>query len=599
MARSGYTMDLINEDEEDNVSLLLEEDDEEEYQEEAEEEISAEHDAPAEEDGGPSPSTPAATRSGRNGPRSSTPSVAGSSKSQGPKSAASPGPSPSKDSSRSASKSRGPEDRGSQKRPRGNLPPAPKFDGDRKANPKCFKVWLGKVDSYVEIARKIIDDSEIGLRLHAALEGKAAEFLEDVPARTFGKVDGWRILLRVLQDKFDEPQVHKIGSAMKGFFKMQLGSGSCTMREAADALDKAHRDCRDTGLSMPDAVLIYWYFEHAGVSQERQANLLLRTNGEYNWKLMKQAIDVLYPNTLVGNRHYTHRPAGKGRGAHEAHTMDQQQTDEVPLPSWDASEEQLEGWMMDYDPVEMLADVEMNEGVPEDLTRELHHCFATHRENRQKLAKAVKARGFYVSGSSNAGKGKKGQKGSKGKKGKGSSKGGGKARGGMTLQELKAVTTCGDCEQVGHWRGDPECPKQRRGAHEAGRGDDHDPWDADWYDDADYQWDDGTWDEFQENQARAAHTATRPVQVKPTRAPPAPTSLSGRKLEPATSYRSSPATPADENQVKKIARKVEALRKKAKPDASPLSLGAVREELAKDNTSSSFVATEPSSRTLV
>eukprot|EP00913_Durusdinium_trenchii_P002034 g1880.t1 len=489
-------------------------------------------------------------------------------------------------------KSRGPEDRGSQKRPRGNLPPAPKFDGDRKANPKCFKVWLGKVDSYVEIARKIIDDSEIGLRLHAALEGKAAEFLEDVPARTFGKVDGWRILLRVLQDKFDEPQVHKIGSAVKGFFKMQLGSGSCTMREAADALDKAHRDCRDTGLSMPDAVLIYWYFEHAGVSQERQANLLLRTNGEYNWKLMKQAIDVLYPNTLVGNRHYTHRPAGKGRGAHEAHTMDQQQTDEVPLPSWDASEEQLEGWLMDYDPVEMLADVEMNEGVPEDLTRELHHCFATHRENRQKLAKAVKARGFYVSGSSNAGKGKKGQKGSKGKKGKGSSKGGGKARGGMTLQELKAVTTCGDCEQVGHWRGDPECPKQRRGAHEAGRGDDHDPWDADWYDDADYQWDDGTWDEFQENQARAAHTATRPVQVKPTRAPPAPTSLSGRKLEPATSYRSSSATPADENQVKKMARKVEALRKKAKPDASPLSLGAVREELAKDNTSSSFVATE-------
>ena len=272
--------------------------------------------------------------------------------------------------------------------------------------------------------------------------------------------------------------------------------------------------------------------------------------------------------------------------------MDQQQTDEVSLPSWDASEEQLEGWLMDYDPVEMLADVEMNGGVPEDLTRELHHCFATHRENRQKLAKAVKARGFYVSGSSNAGKGKKGQKGSKGKKGKGSSKGGGKARGGMTLQELKAVTTCGDCEQVGHWRGDPECPKQRRGAHEAGREDDYDPWDADWYDDADYKWDDGTWDEFQENQARAAHTATRPAQVKPTRTPPAPTSLSGRKLEPATSYRSSSATPADENQVKKVARKVEALRKKAKPDASPLSLGAVREELAKDNTSSSFVATE-------
>ena len=245
---------------------------------------------------------------------------------------------------------------------------------------------------------------------------------------------------------------------MKSFFKMQLGAGNHTLREAADLLDKAHRDCRDTGLDVPDAVVIYWYFEHTGLSQERQANLLLRTNGEDNWRKLKQAIDVLYPNTLVSKGYTPSRSQGKGRGAREVHA----ESTEPSWPSWDASEEQLEDWLWENDPIETLANADLQPGVPEEVSRELHQCFATRRENRQKLAKAVKARGFYVSGG-NASKGKKGGKGSKGGKSKSKgSKGGSKARG-VSLQELKAVAACGDCEQIGHWKGDPECPS---GAHE-------------------------------------------------------------------------------------------------------------------------------------
>ena len=198
---------------------------------------------------------------------------------------------------------------------------------------------------------------------------------------------------------------------------------------------------------MPSSSRIYWYFEHTGLSQERQTNLLLRTNGEYNWRKLKQAIDVLYPNTLVSKGYTPSRSQGKGRGAHEVHA----ESTESSWPSWDASEEQLEDWLWENDPIETLANADLQPGVPEEVSRELHQCFATRRENRQKLAKAVKARGFYVSGG-NAGKGKKGGKGSKGGKSKSKrSKGGGKARG-MSLQELKAVTTCGDCEQIGHWK---------------------------------------------------------------------------------------------------------------------------------------------------
>ena len=100
---------------------------------------------------------------------------------------------------------------------------------------------------YMELARKIIDDSEIGLRLHAAFEGEAMDYLKDVPAKTFGVPEGWKILLRVLKDKFDETKMSKVGSAMRNFFKLNLNDKQYTLREVADAMDKAARQCRETG----------------------------------------------------------------------------------------------------------------------------------------------------------------------------------------------------------------------------------------------------------------------------------------------------------------------------------------------------------------
>ena len=361
-------------------------------------------------------------------------------------------------------------------RPRGNLPSAPPFDGDRKKDPKCYKHWIQKVDSYIEIAKKIIDDSEIGLRLHAALEGEAAEYLEDIPARTFGVQDGWKILPHVLKDKYDERRMHKVGSAMRGFFKLSLADKNYALSEVAGLMDKAARQCRETGLVLPDEIMTYFFFEHTGCSLERQANLLLRTGGEYNWKKVKQAVELLYPQTNVPRSRDRDqgKQYGKGRSAHET---SQGTWDE---PSNNVDNMDLEDWLYYEDPIENLADYDVPDYIPEGLARELHEVFATHRENRAKLAKAVKARGFYVnkgkskgkgSGYSNKGKGKASEKGGPSK-----GKGKGKARNGMSLEELKKVTTRADCHQPGHWKGDPQCRGPKR-AHEtvAAEDDNQDP----------------------------------------------------------------------------------------------------------------------------
>ena len=329
------------------------------------------------------------------------------------------------------------------------------------------------------IAEKIIDQSEIGLRLYAAIEGPAAEFLEDVPAKTFGGIDGWRVLVRILRDKYDEPRMHKVGAAMRNFFNLQLAADkTATLRDVADYMDQAARQCRDAGLEIPDAVMIYFFFQHSNSNMDRQANLLLRTGGEYDWPKIKQAIDLLYPNVVV--RHGGQAGKGyRGRGAHEAQQQQHSESYQndwtwaVPEPGDDAAS--IEDWIYNNDPIEALAgdqgDVSL---LPEPLARELHGCFNSHRENRQKLARAVQARGYYVKG-----KGKGGKKGGKSKsskgKGSGGSKGkkgsGGKARG-MSLEELKASTACSECGQIGHWHDDPECPARRK-SNVVGSGDGH------------------------------------------------------------------------------------------------------------------------------
>ena len=221
----------------------------------------------------PLPATP--QRQGRNGPRTSPSAPSAGSNSGGSV----------QRGDRAKSEMKSEKSSSSQRRPRGNLPAAPTFDGDRRKDPKCFKKYANRVDSYVAIAEKIIDDGEIGLRLHAALEGEAADFLEDVPARVFGEKDGWRVLLKVLKEKYDETRMSKVGNAMKSFFSMQVSSGDkdnkpCTMRDIIDKMDQAARACKDAGLSIPDPVMIYFFFVHSNSSSERQANLLLRTNVE-------------------------------------------------------------------------------------------------------------------------------------------------------------------------------------------------------------------------------------------------------------------------------------------------------------------------------
>ncbi|CAK9000465.1 unnamed protein product [Durusdinium trenchii] len=283
------------------------------------------------------------------------------------------------------------------------------------------------------------------------------------------------------KDKFDETRMANVGGAMKSFFQLtfETKDKGWTMRDVVDYIDKS-------------------------------ASLLLRTNGEYDWKKMKQAVELLYPTVHVPSPSRTSTTSsggkaqhGRGRTAHEV-----QQWSDWSMP--DSSDPQLLEWMEYYDPVEAIAENFTSDSndyamaIPEPRARELHSCFSSHRENRQKLAQAVQARGYYVNG-----KGGKGKSGGKGKKGapKGKGRGGGGSKGkarGMTLEELKKTTTCAACGQKGHWKGDGECRQSNITAHnDFDEEQEGDEWYGEWT-----EWDPAQWG-WAEEETRVANVSNR------------------------------------------------------------------------------------------
>ena len=88
----------------------------------------------------------------------------------------------------------------------------------------------------------------------------------------------------------------------------------------------------------------------------------------------------------------------------------------------------------------------------------------------------------------------------------------------MSLEELKKVKTCADCNETGHWRGDPECRKSNVAIKEEPEeyyDDDYDvdEWFTGCYDydphAAQHQWSGWTDDYKQQADERSAHALQR------------------------------------------------------------------------------------------
>ena len=85
-----------------------------------------------------------------------------------------------------------------ERRPRGNIPKIPDFDGDKSKDRYCYRKYVRRVENFVAIASKIISLEEISVRLYNELTGKAFDYMEGTTPDQFDRKDGYKILLKVL-----------------------------------------------------------------------------------------------------------------------------------------------------------------------------------------------------------------------------------------------------------------------------------------------------------------------------------------------------------------------------------------------------------------
>ena len=346
-----------------------------------------------------------------------------------------------------------------------------------------------------------------GPAVYARLQDEAWQAVEDLPLEATDATEeqrangdyvsserGLEFMMAQLRERFEEQEILRQGDVLFEFFsqlRRRPGEQVRAFRRRFNTL--VHRLAR-FAVVLPSIVLGWFFLEKLRLPAERRAMVLASCSNNYEFERVIQAAERNIPNVAEFDRQGP--SGGKGLGkqgkpwktpwspAQGGKQPWQPRRPHKPLYVESVLEE-LEGDDFDEaaayianggDPTDLLA-IDDESGTAEEQQPEEEHGDDDEldEETYAMLAEA------YVAGLKGRGKGKpssakekmrflKNQRGFP-------SKPQGAGRGANPLEQdrakriamLKANSTCRDCDEKGHWKGDPECPRQRaQRAHVAG-----------------------------------------------------------------------------------------------------------------------------------
>ena len=229
----------------------------------------------------------------------------------------------------------------------------------------------------------------------------------------------------------------------------------------------------DDGTKMSDDLLAYFFLKHSGLSKEDRRQILLNSGSSYDLDSIEKAMRVSFHD--VHEREKQARPderrfkgGGKGRRnyAHMAEddeaSENADQLDDAADSAYDRASEAYAAHEYDevsehypdleygYDAEADNAEVASDAGASND--EDIFQAFSamdkqrkTYKEARKKLREVQKQRGFF--------------------------------RGELPLEQRKTAiakekerSRCSTCNRIGHWSGDPECPKAGKSGPKGSKG---------------------------------------------------------------------------------------------------------------------------------
>lgn len=313
-----------------------------------------------------------------------------------------------------------------------------------------------------EAADLLKKQKRFALKLINGLHGEAWKIVEPLVLEPdkLKKKDGYKEIFAALQkieketiikkteafDKFFEHSTRKRGEALDGYLRHKI--------QAWQDLQDLDEDSK-----MSEDLLSYFILKGSNLSREDRRSVLLANKSTYTREGIEQALRISFHDLHEREKGQSWRPdSRKGFGksqrrSYAAHEEDEEFADEAwtieeEWPEKEEEEWQEEAALQAVGEGEEGEEVQSDQGASED--GEVYEAYMAmnkfrsgYKDARKKLRDVQKARGFYKS---DVNKDRQQQ-----------------------IDREKQRTRCGACNRLGHWAGDPECPKTGRGGPSKGK----------------------------------------------------------------------------------------------------------------------------------
>ena len=324
-----------------------------------------------------------------------------------------------------------------------------------------FRTYRIDVRVWKKLATPYMPPAEMALRLWRALEGKLKEQLREINIDELEAEDGVEVLLDKIKDLTGDLDMVELGDDMDNFFDKTRRRVGESLRDYVHRFEVNYQKLANAGEALTIKAQANRILKYSCLSHKEQRELLQNSGGDFNIEKIKgtmrmysQYYGLAKPppgaghQGSYGNRHnvnMTGQPAAAAEGelADQHHELENATTADYSAA---AAADEEHGDPLSGGFAQEMMDEDDYEGLPDELVAEIHQANMIINDGKKKLRNAQQLRKTVNS----------------------------KIRRKETPEErnkrlaaAKKVTKCSDCDELGHWHGDPERKFTKKAADQA------------------------------------------------------------------------------------------------------------------------------------
>jgi hypothetical protein len=350
------------------------------------------------------------------------------------------------------------------------------FRSGRETTTHQYRSWRKQV----LITQRLhgLSDPELALVMYTQVKGWAKQLLEILEVKDLEQPGGLAMIWSILDRAHERTEHERADDAYAAWETAHRRAGS-SIEEWLTYLRNVKREleAQDPNIVITDKQWASKMLQGAGLPYDKKAQILFNCGGAYDPLRMETVLRVSFPKIgdyerkqgIVVPRVRQGFSRGKGAGKSafqkqyekprdrnlkETHEMHEYEEAEDSAEAENEDDEQNEVYLEDQRQSDEQEELEEDDQGEDEPDEEFLEAFMAAWSAKKKTTQHRLSRGFVAT------------------KGKGQSKSARPSSASVKSEKTdscsqvdprKAASRCADCKQLGHWKGDPECPRVKDG----------------------------------------------------------------------------------------------------------------------------------------